>query len=309
MRVDVRAIAPQTVMRNEVKHPGNGRISARFLSLPRSFAAAQDDKVASRLCGSESPIPPDRRVPPTGSRPCGTEGAGPEKFHLSREYSEPVRVCPTRTDGARVLRGRAMAHGEAAMLWKCVRLYSMFAIAAVGVALAAAGCQEREDPIPSGTFRAVVDDVVVDDLLLVKRVTITAPGTRGVAIFEKGGRDWIRADRDRETGLATVRVVFVADLIKFQPRSENVLRWMVRMKAGGATVGGPALSTVGSAESLDDVLMLNFTSGLHALSQDITLGHVQDREHRSQGRVAAVRMDFPTTAASRYNRSQTTLVE
>lgn len=158
------------------------------------------------------------------------------------------------------------------------RRWRILAVVAVGAILVVAGCREKEDPIPSGTFRMVVEDEIADDVLLVKRVSITAPGTRVVTISEKGGLDQIRVEPDSETGLATVQAIFVADLIRFQSRSENVLRWMVRMKSGGATVGGPGLSSVGSAQTLQDVLGLNLRSGLYALSQGIPLGRIQDRE-------------------------------
>jgi hypothetical protein len=140
------------------------------------------------------------------------------------------------------------------------------------------GCGKKQEPIPAGSFRAVVEDVVDDDLVLVKRITITAPGMRVVSIMEKGGEDRVTADADPKTGLATAQVVFVADLIKPQATSDNILRWMVRMRSGGATVGGPGLRPAGSAGSLREILSFNLSSGIHPLSQDIKLGHVQGRE-------------------------------
>lgn len=151
-------------------------------------------------------------------------------------------------------------------------------VVVAGLLLLSVGCREKQEPIPAGSFRAVVEDVVDDDLVLVKRITITAPGMRVVSISEKGGLDHATGDPEPKTGLMTAQVVFVADLIKLQPASENILRWMVRIRTGGATVGGPGFSTAGSAGSLRDVLSLNLSPGIHPLSQDITLGHVQGRE-------------------------------
>jgi hypothetical protein len=158
------------------------------------------------------------------------------------------------------------------------RQYLIVSILVAGLATLSTGCREKLEPIPAGSFQAVVEDIVADDLVLVKRMTITAPGLRVVSIVEKGGEDRVTADADPKTGLATAQVVFVADLIKSQPASENTLRWMVRIKSGGATVGGPGSSAAGSAQSLRDILALNMNSGLHPLSQDIKLGHVQGRE-------------------------------
>ncbi len=144
--------------------------------------------------------------------------------------------------------------------------------------VAVGGCDKKPAPIPANSFRAVVEDIVADDLVLVKRITITAPGRRSVGITEKSGTDLSWADPDRKTGLMTVRVVIMADLIKFQPASENLLRWLVRMRSGGATVGGPQVRPAGSAGALRDLLSLRLDSGDYPLSRDITLGDIQDRE-------------------------------
>jgi hypothetical protein len=147
-----------------------------------------------------------------------------------------------------------------------------------GVLLACAGCDKQPEPIPAGSFRAVVEDVVENELVRVRRITITAPGRRGVSLSEKGGLDQIWADPDPQTGLMTVQVVVVADLIKFQPTSENLLRWMVRMTSGGSTVGGPGVQPAGSAQSLGEILSFRLDSGVYSLSRDITLGYLRDRE-------------------------------
>jgi hypothetical protein len=164
------------------------------------------------------------------------------------------------------------------MVRESARSWLVLSASVAGLVFMSGGCGKRPEPIPAGSFRAVVEDVVDNDLVLVKRITITAPGMKVVSISEKGGEDRITADADPKTGLATAQVVFVADLIKNQSTSDNILRWMVRMKGGGATVGGPGLSSAGSAGSLRDVLALNLGSGIHPLLQDIKLGHVQGRE-------------------------------
>ncbi len=147
-----------------------------------------------------------------------------------------------------------------------------------GVLFASGGCAKRQEPIPAGSFRAIVEDVVDDELVFVKRIAITAPGRRSVGISERGGLDRIWGDPDPKTGLMTAEVVVVADLIKSQTSSENTLRWMVRMKSGGSTVGGPGLRRAGSAGSLRDIVSFRLDSGVHPLSRDLTLGYIQDRE-------------------------------
>ncbi len=154
---------------------------------------------------------------------------------------------------------------------------TLFALAGILI-VAGGGCDKRPEPIPAGSFRAVVEDVVADDLLLVKRITVTASGRRSIGISEKGGLDRIWGDPDPKTGLMTAQVVVVADLIKFQPASENLLRWLVRMTSGGATVGGPGVRPAGAAGALRDLLSFRLDSGVYPLSRDITLGHIQDRE-------------------------------
>jgi hypothetical protein len=146
------------------------------------------------------------------------------------------------------------------------------------LAVAVSGCDKKSEPIPANSFRAVVDNVIDDELVLVKRITIMAPGRRGVGLAEGGSFDWNWGDPDPKTGLMTVQVVLVADLIKLPTSSENTLRWLVRMTSGGSTVGGPQVRPAGSAESLRDLLSLRLDSGDYRLSRDLTLGSLQDRE-------------------------------
>jgi hypothetical protein len=164
------------------------------------------------------------------------------------------------------------------MVEKYARSCSILPVVAAGLLLLSVGCREKHGSIPAGSFRVVVDDIVDEELVLVRRITITAPGRRGVSISEKGGVDQLWGDADRQTGLMTAQVVVVADLIKSQSASESILRWMVRMGSGGATVGGPGLRPAGSAGSLREILSFHLSSGIHPLSQDIKLGHVQGRE-------------------------------
>jgi len=163
------------------------------------------------------------------------------------------------------------------MVGENARQYLIASVLVAGLATLPMGCREKLEPIPAGSFRAVVEDVVADDLVLVKRMTITAAGVRTVSISEKGGLEEATGNPDPNTGLMTAQVVFVADLIKIQPASGNIFRWMVRIRTGGVTAGGPGFSVAGSAESLRDVLSLNLTSGIYPLSQDISLGLVQGR--------------------------------
>jgi len=158
------------------------------------------------------------------------------------------------------------------------RSYLFVSVLATGLAFVPGGCDKKPEPIAADSFRAVVDDVVDDELVLVKCITITAPGRRCIGISEKGGLDQLWGDPDPKTGLMTARVVIVADLIQAPAASENALRWMVRMKSGGGTVGGPGLRPAGTAGSLRDILSLRMDSGVYPLSRDLTLGYIQDRE-------------------------------
>lgn len=161
------------------------------------------------------------------------------------------------------------------MGWKTRSMLFVFIGILIG---AASGCDRKPAPIPANSFRAVVEDIVVDDLVLVKRITITAPGRRSVGVTEKGGVERVWGDPDPQTGLTTVQVVIVADLIRSQPASENLLHWLVRMSSGGSTVGGRQVRPAGSAGSLRDLLSFRLDPGDHRLSRDLTLGYLQDRE-------------------------------
>jgi len=141
-----------------------------------------------------------------------------------------------------------------------------------------AGCKHKQERIPIGSFRADVENLVDDDLILVKHVTLTAHGKRAVSVSEEAGVDKATIEPDPQTGLMTARVIFVADLIKLRTSSENLLRWLVRVKTNQVTVGGPALSPVGSAGKLQEVMALKIESGIYALSQDIELGNIQGRK-------------------------------
>ncbi len=162
--------------------------------------------------------------------------------------------------------------GESARPWRILPAL------VAGVLFVSGGCRKGQEPIPGGSFRVMVEDVLDDDLLLVKRITITTSGRRSVGFSEKSGVDRIWGDPDPKTGLLTAQVVVVADLIKSQPASESLLRWMVKMRSGGATVGGPGVRPAGSAEAIRDLLSFRLDSGAYPLSRDITLGHIQDRE-------------------------------
>ncbi len=158
----------------------------------------------------------------------------------------------------------------------CVRLVLSVWLASAVVTVA--GCRKRTEPIPAGLFRVAVEEVADDPLVLVKRITITAPGRRGVGISQGGSFDWNWADPDRETGLMTVQMVIVAQLIKLPSASENVLRGVVRMKSSGGAMWVSLERPAGAAASLGDLLSLRLDSGLHPLSRDLTLGYLPDRE-------------------------------
>lgn len=136
----------------------------------------------------------------------------------------------------------------------------------------------RPHSAPAGSFRGVVEEVVDNDLVLVRRITITAPGRKSVGISENGSVDQIWGDTDPKTGLMTTQAVIAADLIKSSTPSEDTLRWMVRMESGGSTVGGPGLRPAGLAASLQDIVSFRLDSGIYPLSRDLTLGYLQDRE-------------------------------
>ena len=144
--------------------------------------------------------------------------------------------------------------------------------------LLSGGCRDKQEQIPSDSFRAVVENLVDDDVILVKQVTLTAHGKRVVTVSEQGGLDQATIEPDPQTGLMTAQLIFVADLIKLQTSSENVLRWLVTIKGPQVTVGGPGLSPAESARKLQDVMALKMDSGLYPLSADIELGNIQGRK-------------------------------
>ncbi len=154
----------------------------------------------------------------------------------------------------------------------------LLSVLAVIPGVTTGGCDKKPQPIPAGSFRAVVEDVVEDDLVLVKRITITAAGNRSVRIAEQSTVREISGDPDSQTGHMTAQVVLVADLITTQTPSESTLRWLVRMTSSGSTGGGTGLRPAGSAGSLRDLLSFRLDSGDHPLSRDITLGYLQDHE-------------------------------
>jgi hypothetical protein len=158
----------------------------------------------------------------------------------------------------------------------CIRLVLSVWLASAVVTVA--GCRKRTESIPAGSFRVAVEEVVDDHLVLVKRITITAPGRRRVGISAGGNFDWNWGDPDRETGLMSVHMISVAQLIRLPSASENVLRGVVRMKSGGGALWVPLERPAGTAASLRDLLSLRLDSGIHPLSRDLTLGYLPDRE-------------------------------
>ena len=148
----------------------------------------------------------------------------------------------------------------------------------VTLMLLCGGCRQDQEQIPSGSFRATVETLVDDDVVLVKQVTLTGHGKRIVTVLEKGGLERATIDPDTQTGLMTAQVVFVADLVQPQGFSDSFFRWLVRLKSPqGTVVGGPSLSSVESAKTLEDLVALKIDSGVYPLSQDIELGNVQGR--------------------------------
>jgi hypothetical protein len=148
----------------------------------------------------------------------------------------------------------------------------------VTLMLLCGGCRQEQEQIPSDSFRAVVETLVDDDVVLVKQVSLTAHGKRIVTVLEKGGLERATIDPDTQTGLMTAQVVFVADLVRPQSSSDGFFRWLVRVKSPqGTVVGGPALSSVESAKTLQELVALKIDSGVYPLSQDIELGNVQGR--------------------------------
>jgi hypothetical protein len=71
----------------------------------------------------------------------------------------------------------------------------------------------------------VVEDIVNDDLVLVKRVTITVAGGKTVSVSEKESLQEVNGPPDPQTDLMTAQVVFVADLIKSPRASDPSSRW------------------------------------------------------------------------------------
>lgn len=137
------------------------------------------------------------------------------------------------------------------------------------------GCQESKDQIPDGYFRLAIDTLVDTKNLIVKHVTVEAPGKRRVKVTQKFGHSSVsNVEPIQDIGTMRVDITFVATLI---PRSSspNMFKWLIQLKSRSSTAGGPSTFEV-EAESLDDILQLELREGLYPLGQDLIVGKFQE---------------------------------
>ncbi len=147
-----------------------------------------------------------------------------------------------------------------------------------GLFLFVQSCNKTGTPVPPGSYRIAVEDLVTDNHLMIKRATITAKGKKMVRVTETGSLEEATIDADAENGMMTAELLLVANIITPSNPSESLMTWLKQIKGSGVTVGGPGIISIGSAKKIGDVMKINLLPGDYPLDQTLEIGSVQGQK-------------------------------
>lgn len=143
-------------------------------------------------------------------------------------------------------------------------------------ALTLGACNSK--PVPAAMCHVTIEDIVTGDSLVVKRLIITAPGTRTVRLDGEGGGSQVFVEPDTKTGLMTAEVTLVANLIKCSDPSQNQLTWLAQVKCKRSSAGATIQYPAPSAKRLADVVTFSADYGDYPFGEKAVIGALQGRE-------------------------------
>jgi hypothetical protein len=151
----------------------------------------------------------------------------------------------------------------------------------IASALLLPACDGRGHPSPPATYRLAVEDLVNDETVILKRLSVTTQGSRMVTVNDEGSSaPQARASENGVAGAAssTADILLLADLSGRSPSTPGELMWYVQVRVpSGMAAGGPARSPLAEPKTIKDLVQIHVAPGEHPIGQDLSLGTVQGR--------------------------------
>jgi hypothetical protein len=136
------------------------------------------------------------------------------------------------------------------------------------------GCQRRNQALPDDQVQISVDKVLESSDIACIRLDLTFSGKHTVYVTQKGSNNSAVCDPDPKTGMASCKIVLLADFLD-SPTTPQ-LKWLAQIRAENVTVGGPAIWSIEKGKKLEDILKFTTLPGNFPLGAEIELGTVND---------------------------------